>query len=142
MSVPESLSVLQSKVVLKRVTIQFLFKTCFIHIVSAKRLDFQVRRISIWSEKLCQINPESHNEYSKQFKSSLTNVLKVEENLLRVFPKLFCYGFVFQVIIDRTLCDKDFTSYLRDILYENCNFNSYKYSSKLAFISFLSFCMN
>lgn len=55
----------------------------------------------------------------------------------------FIYDFVFQVISDRALCSKDFTSCLRDILDENnCNFNFSKWRYKLGFIPFVSFHMN
>ena len=51
----------------------------------------------------------------------------------------FVYGFVFQVICEKTLGNKNFTSNFRDILYENnCNYNSSKFSYKFAFIPFLS----
>ena len=55
----------------------------------------------------------------------------------------FIYDFVFQVISDKALCSKDFTSCLRDILDENnCNFNFSKWRYKLGFIPFVSFHMN
>ena len=51
----------------------------------------------------------------------------------------FVYGFVLQVISEKTLGNKNFTSNFRDILYENnCNYNSSKFSYKFAFIPFLS----
>ena len=59
------------------------------------------------------------------------------------FAHCFIYDFVFQGISERTLCSKDFPSYLRDILNENnYNFNSYKLSYKLALIPFLPFSLN
>ena len=48
-----------------------------------------------------------------------------------------------QVISEKTLCSKGFTSNLRDILHQNNrNYNSYRFSYKFAFILFLSFLTN
>ena len=53
------------------------------------------------------------------------------------------YGFVFQVISEKTLCSKNFTKNLREIfIWNNRNYNSYKFSYKFIFISFLSFHRN
>ena len=47
------------------------------------------------------------------------------------------------MISEKTLCSKVFTSNLRCILHENdCNYNSYRFSYKFAFILFLSFLTN
>ena len=57
----------------------------------------------------------------------------------------FVYFFVFQLVSERTLCSKGFTSYFvfYYFVYENkCNSNSYKFSYKLAFIALLPFRMN
>ena len=55
----------------------------------------------------------------------------------------FIYSFVIQVIREKTLCRKGFTSNLRDILQENNrNYNSYRFIYKFAFILFLSFLTN
>ena len=63
-----------------------------------------------------------------------TNMHIVGEDLLRAFYDLF------QVISKKTLRIKDFTRNLKAILNENNhNYNSYKFSYKSAFISFLFF---
>ena len=45
------------------------------------------------------------------------------------FASCLIYDFAFQVFSERTLCGKDFISN------NNCNFNSYRFSYKLAFIT-------
>ena len=57
-------------------------------------------------------NPESQLQ---QFESFSTNVSIVGKDLLRAFTGCFIYNFVIQVISEKTLCSKGFTSNLRDI---------------------------
>ena len=59
--------------------------------------------------------PESLKKLSQQFESFSTNVPIVCEDLLRAFYNFFIYSFVVQVISEKTLRSKDFTSNLRDI---------------------------
>ena len=55
----------------------------------------------------------------------------------------FIYNFVIQVISEKTLCRKDFTSNLRDIFaWNNRNYDSYIFTYKFAFILFFSFLTN
>ena len=57
--------------------------------------------------------------------------------------KYFINRFVSQVISEKTLCNKDFTSNLSDILHENNrNYNFHRFSYKFAFFSFLFFLTN
>ena len=56
-----------------------------------------------------------------------TNVPKVHKDLLRVFYRFFIYSFVIVVTSEKK---------------NNCNYNSYRFSYKFAFIFFLSFIAN
>ena len=88
-------------------------------------------------------NPESLKKKSWQLENSSTNVSIVREDLLRVFTGYFVYGFVFEVISEKSLCSKDFTKVLREILYENNHkSSSYKFRDKSAYIPALSFRRN
>ena len=52
----------------------------------------------------------------------------------------FVYGFAFQVVCEKTLCSKACTRNLRYLYENNPNYTSYKFSCKVVFITFLSFC--
>ena len=54
---------------------------------------------------------------------------------LQLTKSCFISDFAFWLIGERTLCSKDFISFLRDVLNENnCNSNSWKLSYKITFI--------
>ena len=57
-------------------------------------------------------NPESFKKESQQFESFSTNLPIVGEDFLREF---LSYNFVIQVISEKTLSSKGFTSDLKDI---------------------------
>ena len=72
-----------------------------------------------------------------------TNVPIVREDLLKAFCRLFYLQFVLQVISEKTLYSKGFTSNLRDIFpWNNRNYDSYRFSYKFGFIPFFSFLPN
>ena len=103
-------------------------------------------RIQKWSKILGQIN-------QKILKASKNNCNSSKDFQL-MCPQLartcwgcstgwFIYSFLIQVISDKTLCSKSFTSNLRIFLHENNrNYISFRFSYKFAFILFLSFLTN
>ena len=95
---------------------------------------------------LCQIYQEIMKA-SKTNQSSCKALQLMWTLLVRICrgqsTSVFVYGFVFQVISEKTLSSKDFTRNFRGILCENIsNFNSYKFTYKFDLIPVLSFCRN
>ena len=86
---------------------------------------------------LCQLNQEilkaskNNRNSSKAFQLVCSQLARIRR---RFSTGCFIYNFVIQVISEKSLCSKDFSSNLRD--------NSYRFCYKFAFILFLSFLTN
>ena len=90
-------------------------------------------------------NCENLKKLSQHFESFSANVSIFGEDLLRVFYRFLIYSFVNQVVRNKALCNKAFTSNAiwKIFLYKNYrNYNSYRLSYKFAFIHFSSSLTN
>ena len=89
-------------------------------------------------------NPESLKKYSQQFESFSSNVSIIGGDLLRAFYVLFYLRFCGSSDQSKKHCVAKILLAIWGIfLHENnCNYNSYRFNYKFAFIFFLSFLTN
>ena len=105
-------------------------------------LNSQVKIILNWSKMLSQINQEILKA-SKNIRNFTKAFQLIYQKLVRICWECstgFIYGFVIQVIREKTLSSNDLLAIWETFLHENNrNYNSYIFSYKFTFILFLAF---